>query len=99
MSVIPELISLIIKSIVSAVSILLIIRSVVSIPGLLSSYSGVKTLFGITELFVRPVRSVLPRELWKNGVDYASLVSALIILFVGFGLISFVNILFTGFIK
>ncbi|MFC1552218.1 YggT family protein [Candidatus Latescibacterota bacterium] len=96
---IAELISLVIKSIAVAVSILLIVRSVVSIPGLLPTYSGMKMLFGITELFVRPMRSVLPRELWKNGVDYASLVSALIVLFVGFGLISFVNIIFTGLIK
>ncbi|MFC1490755.1 YggT family protein [Candidatus Latescibacterota bacterium] len=94
---IPEFISLIIKIIVTAVSILLIIRSVVSFPKLFFSFSDMKTLYSITELLVRPVRSVVPRYLWKNGVDYASLISAIVIIFIGFGLISFVNIIFSGF--
>lgn len=94
-----DIITIVIKSIVASVSIMLIVRSVVSIPGFLSSYTRMKALLGITEYFVRPVRSVLPRELWKNGVDYASLVAAIIILFTGFGLISFLNIIFAELIK
>ncbi len=94
-----EVISVIIKSIVVTTVFLLLVRSILSIPGFLPGYSRIKLLFRITEIFVRPVRTIIPRILWKNGLDYASLISALIILFLGFGLISFVNTMFNGFIK
>ena len=89
-------ICMIIKIITALIVILLIIRSLISKFGLYSSYSYVKTFYSITELFIRPVRTVLPQYLWKKGVDYSPLISAILILFIGFGLHSFMKIIFSG---
>jgi len=89
-------ICLIIKIITASIVILLIIRSLVSKFGFFSTYIYVKTLYSITEIFIRPVRTILPQYLWKKDIDYSPLISAIFILFIGFGLHSFMKIIFSS---
>ena len=89
-------ICLIIKIITASIVILLIIRSLVSKFRFFSKSIYIQALYSITEIFIRPVRTILPQYLWKKGIDYSPLISAIFILFIGFGLNSFMKIIFGG---
>ena len=89
-----DVICLIIKIITALIVILLIIRSLVSKFGFFSTYTHVKMIYNITEIFIRPVKSILPQYLRKKDIDYSPLISAIFILFIGFGLNSFMKIIF-----
>ncbi len=87
-------IGLILNIVLTAIVILLIIRSLLSHFASYSFYSYLKPYFRITDIFVNPVRTILPRQLRELGFDYSPLVSAILLLFIGFGINSFFKIIF-----
>ena len=89
-------ICLIIKIITAVIVIFLIIRSLVSKFGFFSTSVYLRALFDITDVFIRPIQTILPQYWMKKNGDYSPLISALFILFIGFGLNSFITIIFSG---
>lgn len=71
---------------VAVIGFLLIIRSVIST--VLPSFYRIDLIpfFRYTEVFVRPVRRILPSSVRTGKVDYSPLVSAVILLFLGLGI-------------
>ena len=90
----------ILNTVLTAIVILLIIRSLLSHLSNRSGfasysfYSYLKPYFRITDILVNPVRTILPRQLRELGFDYSPLVSAILLLFIGFGINSFFKIIF-----
>ena len=54
-------------------------------------YNGL--LFRYTDIFVMPVRKVLPASVCNRKVDYSPLISAIILLFLGLGINTFIRII------
>ena len=89
-------ICLIIKIITAVIAILLIIRSLVSKSGFFSTSIYIQALYNITDVFIRPIRTILPQYWMKKNNDYTPLISAIFVLFIGFGLNSFMKIILSG---
>ena len=56
----------------------------------------IQALYNLTDVFIRPIRTILPHYLMKKNNDYTPLISAIFILFIGFGLNSFMKIIMSG---
>lgn len=82
---------LIIKFLFSGIAALLIIRSIVTKLSIISLYILLKPVYFITDFFVKPINLILPKYYWREN-PYAPLFAAIIIVFLGIGILSFLKI-------
>ena len=88
-----EIFGLIIRACAALIAFLLIVRAIVTRLQQFSSLFNCNSLFKYTDVFVRPVSKLLPPSICNSRVDYSPLISAIILLFLGFGIKAFFQII------
>ena len=88
-----EIIGLIIRICAAFIAFLLIVRAIVTRLQQHTSLINCNSLFKYTDVFVRPVSKLVPNGICNNRVDYSPLISAIILLFLGFGIQAFFQII------
>ncbi len=88
-----EIFGLIIRAGAALTAFLLIVRAIVTRLQQYSSLLSCNSLFKYTDVFVRPVSKLLPPGICNSRVDYSPLISAIILLFLGFGIQTFFQII------
>lgn len=94
-SILLNPIIIIIKFFFSAIALLLIVRSVCTKISNVSLYIFFKPLYLFTDVFVKPINMIMPRYCWQEN-PYVPLFTAIIIIFLGLGLLSFFKIVFVN---
>ncbi|MCD6307661.1 MAG: YggT family protein [Candidatus Latescibacteria bacterium] len=87
-----EGLSLAVRACAAALGILLVARSLAEklLPVTVSTY--LSPLIRYTEVFVMPIRRLLPGSVTVRGSDYTPLLSALLLLFMGYGVAEVIGI-------
>ncbi|MBT4484000.1 MAG: hypothetical protein HOC71_10035 [Candidatus Latescibacteria bacterium] len=75
------------------IAFLLILRAIVTRLQQYTSIINCNSLFKYTDVFVRPISKLLPKGICNSRVDYSPLISAIILLFLGFGIQAFFQII------
>jgi len=69
----------------AALAVIIVMRSLTERFTPRRESGNIKKLVRYTEAFVAPVRTMLPSVVVKSNLDYSPLVTALMVLFLGFG--------------
>jgi len=87
-----EGVSLAVRACAAAFGILMIARSLAEklLPVTVSTY--LRPFIKYTDVFVLPMRRLLPGSVTVRGSDYAPLLSALLLLFMGYGVAAVIEI-------
>jgi len=77
----------------ASLSFLLVVRSINDRVVRWGKYRDVMPILKMTDAFVIPVKTALPDKLKRTAIDYAPLLSALIILIMGLGISALLSML------
>lgn len=92
-TVMGDMFTLVVKIVVFPVFLLLILRALMTLfaPGLI--HDRVTPLHRVTDMWVNPIRTILPWRYWRRRLDISPIIASLVLLLAGLGLVEICTIM------